>query len=183
MKYRMIAIDLDDSLLNDDIMISEKNKRALRYAVEQGVIVTIATGRMFRSTIPFIKQLGIDSPVITYQGALVINPSTSEMLLHIPVELDIAREIISICQEKNIHLQVFVDDKYYYEQDNEYSAIYRRVSGIKGEAVGSLMNFLKTDPTKLLMVDQPENILKMAGVIQREVQGKAGGSRIKSQLS
>ena len=100
MKYRMIAIDLDDSLLNDDIMISEKNKRALRYAVEQGVIVTIATGRMFRSTIPFIKQLGIDSPVITYQGALVINPSTSEMLVHIPVELDIAREIISICQEK-----------------------------------------------------------------------------------
>lgn len=172
MKYRMIAIDLDDSLLNDDIMISEKNKRALRYAVEQGVIVTIATGRMFKSTIPFIKQLGIDSPVITYQGALVINPSTSEMLLHIPVELDIAREIISICQEKNIHLQVFVDDKYYYEQDNEYSAIYRRVSGIKGEAVGSLMNFLKTDPTKLLMVDQPENILKWQELFREKYKGR-----------
>ena len=56
--------------------------------------------------------------------------------MHIPVDLDYAREIISSeCHNNNIHLQVFVNDMYFYEKDNAYSDIYRR-GGIEGEAVG-----------------------------------------------
>ena len=172
MKYRMIAIDLDDSLLNDDLGISEKNKRAVRYAVDHGVLVVIATGRMLRSAIPYVEYLDISSPVITYQGALIADSLTRDILMHIPVDLDYAREIISECHNNNIHLQVFVNDMYFYEKDNAYSDIYRRVSGIEGEAVGPLRDFLTNQPTKLVIVDEPENILKWQEYFREKYKGR-----------
>jgi Cof subfamily protein (haloacid dehalogenase superfamily) len=172
LKYRLLAIDLDDSLLNDDIAISEKNKEAIRHAVDRGVIVTIATGRMLRATTPFVKHLGIDFPIITYQGALIANSLSKDVLLHIPVDLDYAREIIGECHRNNVHLQVFVNDMYFYEKDNRYSDIYRRVSGIEGEAVGPLLDFLTCEPTKLVMIDEPENIQKWQKYFGKKYEGR-----------
>jgi len=63
----MIAVDLDDSLLGDDLKISEANKKAIFEASNEGIIVTIATGRMYKSALPYIEQLKLDVPVITYK--------------------------------------------------------------------------------------------------------------------
>ena len=71
MAYKLIAVDLDDSLLGSDIKISPRNHEALVKAMDKGVLVTIATGRMFRSAVVFARQLGLDVPIITYQGGLV----------------------------------------------------------------------------------------------------------------
>lgn len=160
MKYRMVAIDLDDSLLDDQLTISRENLQAIRYTMEAGVIVTIATGRMFKSALPYVQQLGIDVPVITYQGALVVNALSRKVLLHYPVPLQLSREIIRESKKNNIHLQVYIDDEYYFEQHNKYSDLYYRISGIPGKAVGSLEDFLVQEPTKVIMIDEPENILK-----------------------
>ena len=61
MAYKLIAVDLDDSLLGSDIKISPGNHEALIKAMDQGVLVTIATGRMFRSAVVFARQLGLIS--------------------------------------------------------------------------------------------------------------------------
>ena len=78
MKYKLIAVDLDDSLLGSDLEISQENKRALFTAREKGVLITVATGRMLDSALPYIKELNIDIPVITYQGAYIKDTQTGK---------------------------------------------------------------------------------------------------------
>lgn len=161
MSYKLIAVDLDDSLLGDDLNISKRNKDALMEASKRGVVVTIATGRMYCSALPYIEQLKLDVPVITYQGGLIKNTLSQEVLYHCPIPLDIAMAVIEKSVSDGAYLQVYVDDKYYMEEYNEYSELYRLNIGVAGTAVGPLDKFLKKPPTKMLIIGEPSTILKM----------------------
>ena len=65
MNFRLLALDLDDTLLDDTYRISQQNYHAVRRAAAAGVLVTLATGRMFRSARRYAKKLQIDLPLIT----------------------------------------------------------------------------------------------------------------------
>ena len=92
MNYKLIAVDLDDSLLSTDLEISNRNKEALIKAMEKGVLVTIATGRMFISALRYAHQLGLDVPIITYQGGLIKNAFSKDVLYNKTLPMDICRE-------------------------------------------------------------------------------------------
>src|SRR5690554_4520852 len=70
---KLIAADLDDTLLDENAKLSEENKRVIAQAMDQGVIFTLSTGRMFQSAAPFVRELGAtdDLPIICYNGALI----------------------------------------------------------------------------------------------------------------
>ena len=70
---KLIASDLDDTLLDSELRISQENKDAVRDALAQGMVFTIATGRMFQSAAPYAVELGLDEqqPLICYNGALI----------------------------------------------------------------------------------------------------------------
>ena len=163
MKYRMVAVDLDDSLLGDDLKISEVNKKAILEASNEGLIVTIATGRMYKSALPYIEQLKLDVPVITYQGGLIKSALSQEVLYHCPVPLNIAMEIVKKSSSDKAHLQIYIDDEYYVQEYNEFSEMYRLNVGVTGIAVGPLDQILTKAPTKLLIIDNPDRVLEMRG--------------------
>lgn len=85
MSVKLIAIDLDDTLLDSGLRISDECAKAITAAREKGVMVTIATGRMYSSALPYARQLNIDVPLITYQGAWVKNSLSEEVLYYEPV--------------------------------------------------------------------------------------------------
>lgn len=66
--YRLLALDLDGTLLNENSEISETNAEWVRHAVEAGVTVCVSTGRGFVSALPIAEQLGLDTPMITVNG-------------------------------------------------------------------------------------------------------------------
>ena len=68
MSYRLVAVDLDDSLLGEDHQISDENKRTIYKAIERGVLVTIATGRPLQSCMPFCKGIGVRCPSSSIMG-------------------------------------------------------------------------------------------------------------------
>ena len=68
---KLIATDLDGTLLPTGTEISPENIEAAKKAAAAGVTVTIATGRMYRAALPVAKNLGVDVPIITYNGALI----------------------------------------------------------------------------------------------------------------
>jgi len=159
LKYRLIAVDLDDSLLGSDLKISHENKRALFAARNKGVLITIATGRMLDSAMPYIKELNIDIPVITYQGAYIKDTRTGETLVRKPVPGGLAEEILKECKKQNLHVQFYNERSYYFEKENEFSKLYHRMTGIKGEETESLFELLsEEEPIKLLIVDKPSKI-------------------------
>ncbi|GFN31223.1 Cof-type HAD-IIB family hydrolase [Paenibacillus xylaniclasticus] len=68
--YKLVALDMDGTLLNDQQEVSETNRRWIRKAMEAGVIVCFSTGRGFRSALPYAEQLGLmNVPMVTVNGS------------------------------------------------------------------------------------------------------------------
>lgn len=67
-KYRLLALDLDGTLLNDHSEVSETNAAWVKHAVDAGVTVCVSTGRGFVGALPIVDQLGLNTPMITVNG-------------------------------------------------------------------------------------------------------------------
>ncbi|UNC90785.1 Cof-type HAD-IIB family hydrolase [Candidatus Contubernalis alkaliaceticus] len=160
MSFKLLALDLDDTLLNEEFVISEKNKKAIHEAIRKGVTVTLATGRMFRSTLPYAQQLELDVPLITYHGALVKTARTQEQIFHCPVPLQAALEIIDLLEENGNHLNLYLNDELFVREDNEMIRLYVSIADVDYQSVGNLREFLKVEPTKMTMISSEEDTIK-----------------------
>lgn len=128
---KLIAMDLDDTLLNDDGYISEENKEAVRRAVAKGVKVTLATGRMALSARKHAKELYLDVPIITYNGALIEQAGNAGILYRKVIPAALGIEVVRMLYPKEIHIQVFIKDSVYTYKANPHSEAYEKMTGIK----------------------------------------------------
>lgn len=154
--YKMIAIDLDGTLLTDELTVSENTVTAIRKSVELGVVVTIATGRMYPSAQRIALDLGLDVPMITYQGALIKSASGGEALRQRVVPFEIAQKCIHIAAEKKMHIQVYQDDVLYSAVENDKVKAYSKEVGVGFEVEPDLLKLAKDGFMKLLFIDEPE---------------------------
>ena len=106
--YKLVAVDLDDTLLRSDLTISEHTVAVLRQVRARGVVVTLSTGRMFSSARPFAEQLEFDVPLITYGGALVKNAGSGEVLYNRPLEPEAARRVIRFARERQAQVNFYL---------------------------------------------------------------------------
>jgi len=154
--YKLIALDLDGTLIGRDLAVSPRVREAIRQSIGAGKIVTIATGRMFRATLPFAQELALTAPLICYQGALVEDPVSREVIYHQPVPLEHALAVIQRVRSEGLHVNVYIDDELYVERLTPEAERYSRLSRVPVHAVGDLCAFLKQDPTKIVIVsDEP----------------------------
>jgi Cof subfamily protein (haloacid dehalogenase superfamily) len=96
MPIRLLALDLDGTLLNSRGTLSERNFQAIQQAREIGVHVAIATGRRFRDARPLALQLGLDVPIISHNGALTKHARTLETVSALLMPLDTARSVLKL---------------------------------------------------------------------------------------
>ena len=101
---RLAALDLDGTLLNDDHIVTDRNCRALQKLSAQGVVVVLVSGRMHRSILPFSNQIGLENPIISYNGGMVKHAKTGEVLHHTPIPARIAAELVEVCDQRGVHL-------------------------------------------------------------------------------
>jgi Cof subfamily protein (haloacid dehalogenase superfamily) len=120
--------------------------------------VIIATGRMFRSVRPFLEEADIAEPVVCYQGAAVVDPATGTFLLHEPLALEPAREVIALLTELGHPPNCYVGDRLYVDTHTEYSRRYAEFQHLPVEEVGDLVTWLVDSPTKLVAVADPTDI-------------------------
>lgn len=96
MAIRLLALDLDGTLLNHRGHISERNLEAIESARAKGVRVALVTGRRFRDSRPIALQLGLDVPLISHNGALTKHAETLQTVAVLPLPLDAAREALRV---------------------------------------------------------------------------------------
>lgn len=170
--YKLVAIDLDDTLLPNDLTISPRVKEILQQVKDRGIIITLATGRMYRSALPFAQQLAIEVPLITYQGALIINSLTGEILSHYAVPLEQAREIISLVKaDFGFHINTYVEDNLYVEGITQEAAGYAKIAGVPLNQVGNILDFLDQEPTKLLFIAAEKQLDALAIRLEQSYSG------------
>jgi Cof subfamily protein (haloacid dehalogenase superfamily) len=151
-------MDLDGTLVGRDLIVSPRNRAALQAAQRAGVHVTLATGRMLRGTLPFARDLSLTTPVICYQGAMVADPVTGEVLLHRTVPVVLAREVLDLADARGWHIHYYVDDVMYVDDLTPQVSLYTSiVTGAMPRPVGNLRGFLDrlpsgSEPTKLLVI-------------------------------
>ncbi|MFV9510579.1 Cof-type HAD-IIB family hydrolase [Tepidibacillus sp. LV47] len=161
MNYKLVAIDLDDTLLADDLTISSQTIEAIREAVDKGVMVTLATGRMFQSAKKYAKAIELDVPIITYHGAYIKNVLSGELLFQRLVPYELSIDVIKDLKEKNKHIQIYLDDQLYVEEEDRYIRDYAKASDVSYHVVDDLLQQMdesQTEPIKILIIDDPANI-------------------------
>lgn len=163
MNYKLIAVDLDDTLLNEDLTVSEDNKNAIAEAIARGKMVVISTGRMYKSALPFALETGVTLPLITYQGALVKDSRKGKVLFKRFVPRELAREVLDLGYEAGVHINLYYDDELYVDSITEEGIGYAKLARVELKAVGDLREFIKGDPIKILFVAEPgdlDNLLR-----------------------
>ncbi|MGI5819858.1 MAG: Cof-type HAD-IIB family hydrolase [Armatimonadota bacterium] len=155
-EIKLIATDLDHTLLDDELHISERNRRALKAAADAGVTVAIATGRTHASAEPYALDLGIDAPVISYNGAMVRRPGEAEPMRHVRLEADLAAEIVETLVHEMIDFMYFLDDAVYALKCDRWARRYFARTGDRAVIAGDLRKMAGSRPTKILMFGTPE---------------------------
>lgn len=161
---KLIATDLDDTLLNREWKISPHNIRAIRQAVDKGVKVTLATGRMALSSRKYARELGLDVPIITYHGALIEQGLSGEVLYRKVVPADLAGEIVEKLLGRGIHTQIFIKDRVFVHKANDYSAAYSKMASVVVEEA-DVMKILGKEPEgleKILCIAEEETLRKIS---------------------
>ncbi len=154
---KLIATDMDDTLLDKELKISERNQKAIAAAMAKGVKVMIATGRMFASIKPYADDLNLDIPVVTYNGALVKGSKSGEVYHEKPLKLETALKVLEYTRKKGYYAQAYLGDNFIIHTENDFSRMYENFSGIKALAIGDELYNLKEAPYKLLLMIKDDN--------------------------
>ena len=154
--YQLAAIDLDDTLLGPDHLISARNLHAVRALVARGVTCVIASGRMHEATTRFANEIGLETPIISYNGAMVKNPHTGEVWQHIQTPAEPSAEIVGFCKENGHHLNYYLNDHLYVSRRTRWAEFYLSQTGSPMEVVGDLTQFAGSEPTKMILIDTSE---------------------------
>lgn len=168
--YKLIAIDIDDTLINDNREVTPATQQALEQAVAQGVVVTLATGRAYASAQAIARQTGLNVPIITYQGALVKNLLDEKVLYERYMPQDAAHKLFEFCIERNLHLQTYIDDKLYAREENQKLIDYTTLNGTAYYVEPDFSKLVAQPTPKMLIIDEPEYLDQIAPVI-RELLG------------
>lgn len=164
--YKMIAIDLDDTLLTDQLIISRGTIEAIQKAVDLGIVVTLATGRMYFSAKRIARNLDLNVPLITYQGAWVKEAKGENVLYERLIEPDIAQQLIDFAKYEDLHLQVYQEDTLYSSTENELLQQYAQDVNVPYVIEPDLGKLAGRGFTKALFIDAPDYLDKVQGELR-----------------
>ena len=129
--YKLIAIDLDMTLLDRNKNISYRNKKAIELAKEKGVKIVLCSGRILKGVMYFAKVLGLhDQVIVACNGAIVRDLKKNKDIYYVGLENEKSLEIARICKENDIYYHYYFQDtmiarrldyssKFYYEKNKE----------------------------------------------------------------
>lgn len=162
-EIKLLIVDIDGTIAGESNQVSNRVKQAIRAAQARGVRVGIATGRMYKSALRFHTEIGADFPVIAYQGAWIQDPDTDINYRHLPVPVEIARELIDYFEQTHLFdrlsLHVYLDDRLYVRDINLDTELYVERSGIAAHPVGDLRQVLTANPTKVLAMSEDMGLI------------------------
>ena len=158
MKYKLIALDVDGTIRSFEQPPSARMRKAIDAAVRSGTVVTLATGRMFRSAAQAGVELGLTAPVISYQGSLVGDPVSRQVLWHVPLTREMALQALVPLEASGLHVNMYIRDEIYVAKATTWAEGYAARNGTALKTVGDLSSMAHQEPTKLIAVGDEEDV-------------------------
>lgn len=157
MKYKLIATDLDGTLLNSEHSISPFTEKILKELDSRGVKVVVATGRSYSSLKPRVHALGLEHPIICYNGAMIRDGRDDTIIQHFTLTEEISNQLIDIAREYQLHFHGFLSGEFHYENESVFSRHYQELSGLEGKRI-NFDDLKSREFTKAMYIGEPESL-------------------------
>lgn len=169
MPYRLIAIDIDGTLLDDNKTVTEKTARAIRQAIDHGAWVTLCTGRGLLTSAGIVRQLALNAPLILNGGALIFDACIHRTLYVRNLSRSAALDAVHHLRALRLHPVVYAplpESQYFYFDacDPTNRAFQRYVENNPGRAqrVDDVLGMIRTDPAMVAATDRVDCIHALA---------------------
>ena len=172
-EIKMITIDLDGTLLRSDGTVSQHTLDVLQKAREKGIIVAIATGRMYQGAHKYGEMLHLgDSPLLLFAGGLIETLASKNILFQQPVSLADTTKVLALAKKYHWQMQTYIDDVLGVAEYGPLIQEYEQVTGCKAVVYGDAFYTPKGPSNKLLSRGTHEELVQRKEIIEREMPGK-----------
>lgn len=141
--YKLVAIDLDGTLLNSYGEVSDKNKRSLKKAVEKGTEIILASGRPIMSVKNLANEIGCNNYMICGNGAITYDIQKEEIIYNRFLEKAKVLQLIKICEENSIFYNVYTKDTILTKNLNYNILFYNQENANKPENKKTNINIVE----------------------------------------
>ena len=169
MNYKMLVVDMDDTLLTDNHEISRENKEMLLRAQEMGVYVVLASGRPTSAMIEFAKELQCDvnnSFMISFNGSVITDLKEDKILFEHSLTKEQIHSLYDFSQQNNTHIITYIDGQIISERHSEYIDIEKNITGLKLNIVSSFKDTVTTSAVKCILLEEPEYLKGIESVLK-----------------
>lgn len=172
MSYKMIVLDLDDTLLRDDHTISNRTKEALMKAQEYGVKVVLASGRPTFGMLPIADELRLaqyGSFILSFNGGKIINFKTKEEIFSSTLSLSAVKKLYELSQREGVGIHTYVGNEIITAVDNPYTTIESQLTKLPIKLVNNFVEGVKEEVVKALMLGAPDKLKVVEAKLQAEL--------------
>lgn len=148
--YKMIAIDLDGTMLNSFGEVTENTKRVVKQTIQKGTDVVIASGRSIDSIKAIADEIGCTKYMVAGNGAVVYDINNNKILYEKYIPKSKALDIIKICEQNSIYYNVYTN-KSIITDSLRYNVLYYYKENLKKE---------ESKKTNITLVDNVSNYIK-----------------------
>jgi Cof subfamily protein (haloacid dehalogenase superfamily) len=176
---RLLALDIDGTLVGDDLVIGPRTRAAVGAAMARGVAVSLVTGRMVSSALRFARELNLTAPIVGYQGGLIreIPPPGSarvgRLLVHTPLAAGTARDVLLWTRAQGLDPHVNHLERFILRADDPRADDYSAFMGARAELVPDIVEATTHPVTKILAVGEPPQPQQLAEAAAARYAGQA----------
>lgn len=174
LSVKIMAIDLDDTLLREDLSISESTIQALQRATEAGIYVSLCSGRTDNAILPFVRQLDIAGMeqgrfIIAQNGAVIYDLHLRREILYRTVEPKVLLEANEIASTYGLFPEVYNPTTVFTAQDNKWTHIDVGLTGLHMEIVPDFPSLLAQGHPKMVIPGEPEILLRLQDELREKI--------------
>ncbi len=175
---KIIALDLDDTLLCSKLFITEKTVEALQNACKKGIYIVLSSGRTEYGIFPHVHNLNIAGSeygryIIAINGSAVFDLHTRQCVYSRCVDSEVMHLAYEMAKERGLPAQVYGSDVIWASYDNEWSRKDCILCGSRLEIVDDFASFINKPFPKLLIPAEEKKIAEFTPVLKKALEGKA----------
>ncbi len=130
MKYRLLVVDVDGTLVDKEGKISAVDAQAIAKAQSAGVQVSLSTGRVIRACRRIIEELSLEGHHIFYDGAVISDPVKNDVIYMKTIDEAVVRRVVEFSRANKIYLELYTTEKFYAERTNWSDIVHRNYFGV-----------------------------------------------------
>lgn len=176
--YKLLALDIDDTLLTKKRELSLANKEAIIRATDAGIKIVLATGRSFTGAKRVSDELGLKGLMINYGGAVITDIESEKPVFFEEMDADRIIELLELAREIGIHAHIYRDDTVISEVRNEWVKGYTGILSLPLKIEPEIRNIRWTRIPKVLFITHPDHADELIPQLKKKYEGvlKVSGS-------